>query len=559
MARWVYAALLVLGTMVWALGKEDHGLHTAELHADADYYYVYLPSLLHGDLDFTDEYRETKNWYHLAPTPTGRPGNVFGIGPAVLDAPVFLATHAIARIAGARADGFSTLETWSYTYLSLPWTLAAMIVAGRLIRRRVGSASSIAPVLAALAGPVVYYAIRQPGYAHPLATFWVTLLVERWDASYDEPRTLRTWLVLGAVAGAAALARPQLAMWSVLLAAAAIDDLRRQRSRRLALHWAAGAAAGLLAFAPQLVAWKVMYGAWYVVPQGPGFMRWDAPCWSEVLFSSRNGLFPWAPAYVVLAIALAVGARRVPRLAAGLAIGFALQTLANGAVWDWWAGGSYGGRRFDSTYVVFAVGAALLVAWIARELRDPRAALRRWQGICAALVATLVTLLVGANIWLMASYTTTSARIFGGQAASEIIAKRVPAPMGTVAAWMSSLSNLPARAAFAWKHGTTVAAYDRLVGVHVLGETYPGLNAYPDTTTATIPGGTVGPDGKLVLFVGLNRTGSLEITVPVGTAMWNREPLHGRTSDLVRGINELEIDAPPGTVVPPIQLHAITE
>ena len=34
--------------------------------------------------------------------------------------------------------------------------------------------------------------------------------------------------------------------------------------------------------------------------------------------------------------------------------------------------------------------------------------------------------------------------------------------------------------AFKWKHDVPLAAYDKLVGVHVLGETYPGLNAYSD-------------------------------------------------------------------------------
>ena len=53
--RWTCAALLVVGTLAWSSGREDHGLPTADLHADAPYYYVYLPSLLHGDLDFTDE------------------------------------------------------------------------------------------------------------------------------------------------------------------------------------------------------------------------------------------------------------------------------------------------------------------------------------------------------------------------------------------------------------------------------------------------------------------------------------------------------------------------
>src|SRR5262249_59156708 len=129
---------------------------------------------------------------------------------------------------------------------------------------------------------------------------------EGWAASCGAaPRRLATWLVLGAAAGAAVLARPQLAVWALVLPAAAIDDVRRRGAvsvGRLAARWAAGAVAAALVVSPQLVAWKLLYGAWYVVPQGPDFLRWDAPAWSEALFSSRNGLFPWAPLYAPIAI-----------------------------------------------------------------------------------------------------------------------------------------------------------------------------------------------------------------------------------------------------------------
>ena len=171
----LFAALLAVGTAVWFVGHDDRNLRTADAHADAEYYYVYLPALLRGDLDFTTEYRETHNWYQFGATPTGHPSNVFGIGPAVVNAPLFLLGHAIALIVRDRSDGFSIWENRLFTWASLPWSLGAVFVAYRLIRRRVGGGllAIAGPLVAALSGPVVYYAVRQPGYAHPMATFFL--------------------------------------------------------------------------------------------------------------------------------------------------------------------------------------------------------------------------------------------------------------------------------------------------------------------------------------------------------------------------------------------------
>ena len=60
-------------------------------------------------------------------------------------------------------------------------------------RRPAPGAGLLAALLALLGGPVIYYAVRQPGYAHPFATFFIAWLVDLWDASYDRPRSARTY------------------------------------------------------------------------------------------------------------------------------------------------------------------------------------------------------------------------------------------------------------------------------------------------------------------------------------------------------------------------------
>jgi hypothetical protein len=134
---WIATAVLaVAATIAFAAGKDDWGRGLREPTADAAYYYAYLPSLvLDGDLDFANQYRVTQNWYRLGPTPIGRPGNVFGIGPAVFTLPAFVVGHGAAIATGARRDGFSAWETTLVLWMSVAASLGAVLLAARLAAR----------------------------------------------------------------------------------------------------------------------------------------------------------------------------------------------------------------------------------------------------------------------------------------------------------------------------------------------------------------------------------------------------------------------------------------
>jgi hypothetical protein len=485
--------------------------------------------------------------------------------------------------------------------MSLLASLAALIPAFRLLRRRLGGqlAPLAAPLLVCAAGPVVYYAIRQPGYAHPFATLWVAWLVERWDASFDgdAPRSLRTWSLLGLLVGAAALARPQCALWAVILVAAAVDDIRRAPARaalaKAAPRWLAGALVSILVFSPQMLAWKSLHGAFLVVPQGPGFAWWLEPAWSEVLFSSRNGLLPWAPIHALAAIGLLVAAGRTPRVGLALLAGLALQIVANGAAWDWWAGGSFGGRRFDSAAIAFAYGLGALIAWPALWAR------RTWQARAgqAAIVAALLLsiILAAANLSLASRSASATVPLFGGVPASRVFAGTVSGPVGSVAAAASSVANFPARLLFAWRHDTALDAYDRVVGVHQLGDLYPGLNRWRppthqvvalDAPSPRIFGLRPGPQPRAAtmtgaaarILLGFNRrdpitflvqasspaAGAIELWLDgqrLASAPLSPEPreLRGTAVRARRGVNVLEIRAAAGTVLHSLELRATAD
>ncbi len=591
--------LVFMLSSIWFFSARDDRGRTARLTADAWYYHAYLPSLVFDqDLDFRDEYKTTKNWYRFGQTPIGRQANVFGIGPAVYEAPFFLVGHGIAKIASDRADGFSRPEVEFSLYASLLFSLGAIFFGARLVSRRLGGRYGPVAIalLVAMGGPVVYYAIRQPGYAHPFATFWIAWLVDYWDASFQpesesEPRSRRYWIGMGLLIGAASLARPQMVLWATLGGYAAFSDLRRMSvsgldRKRVALqvsHWALGGAIAFLLVLPQLLAWKTLYGSYLASPQGEGFMWWAESAWVETLMSSRNGLFPWAPMYAIGFIGLLIGLRRHRRISSALLLGLFLQAYVNGAAWDWWGGGAFGGRRFDSCFIVFVFGLGVILSTIRGSVQ--KGSMSPIRKVALGVFALFCVSLGIANARFASTQSAPSVRIYGGQSASSILRKR-SGIWGHGAAWVSSLSNLPARAVFALQNDVGLRAYDRLVGVHHLGELYPGLNSFRGKKLQRLDlnpqhpgvaglqkknGQVTSPSGKVALVFGLNRRGAVELRIRVRSAEAPTATLNGQglelaqtsngnftatVTDYSRGSNRMEIHASPGFSLLLVELSA---
>src|SRR5262245_26329199 len=101
--------------------------------------------------------------------------------------------------------------------------------------------------------------------------------------------SLRAWAILGVLLGLLALTRWQAIAYAGLLLPLAIEGLVRGRVR---LRWIAlGALCALAAFAPQLAAWKALFGRALAVPAREHRMSWSSPHLAQVLISADRGLF----------------------------------------------------------------------------------------------------------------------------------------------------------------------------------------------------------------------------------------------------------------------------
>jgi hypothetical protein len=535
---------------VLQISPESHdGRRGPMVSGDGRYYYLVLRSaVLDHDLDFTNDYSLYGNWYFFGRTQAGRPANVFGVGPAVAWFPFFamghltsVALHAVG--AQVRTDGMGRIDQAFTLAGSFVYVALAVWLAYRLARRFFPPWPSLLGAVGAwLGGPLLWYQIWECSYAHAMEAAAAAALVLAW-ATWCEALTPSRWILIGALAGALVLMRPQ---QIVFVSLPAIDWLWTAwvRKRGEILGPLLGITTAALVFAPQMLMWHAVYGRWLVVPQGTGFMRFSDSLWQETLFSSRNGLFTWAPLWaagVVGLVVLARRSRRQPPLWLAIFVGTA---WTNGAAWDWWGGGAYGGRRFAALLPLITVGIAALAAATAARTRVVRlAAGLMFTGVLFLQLAFLNLYRSKAIPWdvpLPAARTWGQLLGAGGRA----FLRRFGNPLS----WPASLP-------FAFRYRVSPVRYEELVGPYLLDERVPTTNPRrmgrrKEVLSLANSRYLVAPGRMLIP---LNRTGRLGLRITgsgSGEVRWNGKTLHTGTlpvlteiaaADVRRGLNQLEV------------------
>lgn len=439
------------------------------IHGDGHYTYAWARSLAYDhDIRLANDYQLCGDpWGKLEPVRPGLgPRNTWPIGPAYVWAPLIelgrllfpgTAHSSNAALAGGCRGPISELAMGSSAVAVVLALGLGYRVATRYVSRR---AALLAVVLVGLASPVRYYATFAASYSHALSAFTVAWFLERWDAGRAN-RPLVGWATLGLVLGFAMAMRAQTAVFAIVALGEwlgrAYRAIRARQSRELLLLCVGGLlflACALVVFFPQLYAWKITYGQWVAMPQGPQYVRWAAPKIAPTLFSTLGGLLLYSPLLYLAFFGIPPGLFERPtrQIACAFVVVLALSIYVNAAVWDFWGSGGYPARRFSEITAVFVVFTAFFVAVTERTLlRFPRASTGAAFGFVALVGAVGHRAVWNAQPEVEAPSNEAFGRVFA------VAARDVREAVGNPLAWPASLP-------FALRYGVHPKYYDMMSG-----------------------------------------------------------------------------------------------
>jgi len=367
---------------------------TARIYSsDEVEYFSYLRSLwFDHDVSFENEYRYFYD-HRIAQTPdfhqtflelqtsTGRRINYGTIGCAMLWAPFYGVADVATRVMRAmgrtvEVDGYAQPYLSAVAYGSAFYGFAAVVIAIAVARRMVGKYETSSGVIVWLGTPLLFYMYVAPPFSHACSAFAVALFVAVW-LKVRETWSVRGIVVLALAAALMAMVREQ----DILCALGPAVDFaleRNQRPQRKLMAAAVGAAAFLVGYLPQLIAYQALNGFPRPSPLVTRKMFWYSPHALQVLLDPEHGFFFWTP-LALLAVAglilLVAVARSVigeeaetgddRQIAGCMLLMVAMQVYVSGAVESWTVAGAFGQRRFVAVTIFLVIGLAAFRRWVA--------------------------------------------------------------------------------------------------------------------------------------------------------------------------------------------------
>ncbi len=221
--------------------------------------------------------------------------------------------------------------------------------------------------LSIISGPLFFYGLQSYGNSHLLSAFWSVLMIHSCVRWLEHPRIMEG-IQLGLTAGMMGISRWQdNLIWGCLAVPILFHLLFEKKwDRSRTYSFIAVVLSFFSVITIQYSFFYIQYGEWFLRTHEKHFMHWSQPHIRSFLFSSYNGLLPWAPVFAIGLIGIyfslwkpmPVGKKR---LLIGLTASIPIAIYISACPFDWWGGSSYGPRRLSSLTPMAGLGLACVL------------------------------------------------------------------------------------------------------------------------------------------------------------------------------------------------------
>lgn len=361
----IFSGFALLTLLYYFLGYLDY-LDNRIVGIDSVYYFSYLRSFIFdGDFNFTNELAQLYPAGVKSVSELGIPRNNFSIGPAIFWLPFYGVAHLLTLInqwfgGDLSPDGYSSLYQLSVTIANSFYLVLGLVFALKTLKLYVSPSAALFTIFSLLfASQLTYYIWLGSAMSHNVSfaatSIYLFLLLTRGATS-----------LTALIAALMVLARWQNAILLLPIFFTFLYGMARSIKAK-DLKWASILKKhfyfGIIMFIgllPQFIAWKMIFGHYLLIPQGGGFFELNLQAIFAVLFDLHHGLFSWHPILFIGLFGLVLFYKKQRLMAGSFLLIFIAQLVLNASVNDWWAGWSFGHRRFISLLPLFAIGLALV-------------------------------------------------------------------------------------------------------------------------------------------------------------------------------------------------------
>lgn len=333
---------------------------------DAKQYYSYLPKFfLEHDMAFNN-----RGDYWLDSLPNGKPFVKYSCGIAILQAPFFLLAWLFSHLFKIPLEGgYSNIFIEVIHYGIFMYFLLGLLSLRKVLQYFQFSEIVISvTIVATFFGTNLFYYILSHGFMSHGFLFCLHCMFLYLTIKFYEGPKYGTSILLGLTGGLIALIRPTeivcFLVW-ILWAISSVDALKNRVSFLLASyrHLIIITGVVVIVWIPQMTYWHYISGKLFIDTYIGEKLFFSDPKVLQVLFSPRNGLFPYCPVLFLYFISLFIPNASV-KGRFGLIFFVILNVYLVSCWWCWWYGGSYSMRALIQIYPYLAITFAGMLQYI---------------------------------------------------------------------------------------------------------------------------------------------------------------------------------------------------